>query len=127
MKNRQLPNNSHGFTLIEVLLALAIISIALTALLKVTSQNVENTKRLKDKAISHWVAMQGVAMVQLDMIELNPSIEATEATTLFNSKCYWRVQTSPTPNKHVQLITIKTSFSDTGPFGETVKAFRYLP
>lgn len=38
-----------GFTLIEVLLALAVVAIALTALLKATSQDVANTQRIKEK------------------------------------------------------------------------------
>ena len=57
--------NKKAFTLIEVLLALAVIAIALTALLKVTSQDVSYARRLKDKTLSHWVAKQGVSMVQL--------------------------------------------------------------
>lgn len=41
--------NKSGFTLIEVLLALSVIAIALTALLKAISQNVETTRRVKEK------------------------------------------------------------------------------
>lgn len=45
----QKRSNESGFTLIEVLLALSIIAIALTALLKAISQNVETTRRIKEK------------------------------------------------------------------------------
>lgn len=40
-----------GFTLIEVLLALTVIAIALTALLKATAQNTDNTHRIKEKQL----------------------------------------------------------------------------
>ena len=66
-------NKAHGFTLIEVLLALSVIAIALTALLKATAQNIQNTHRIKEKTISHWIAMQGVSMIQLDLVQINPS------------------------------------------------------
>lgn len=71
-----------GFTLVEVLLALTVIAIALTALLKATAQNIENTHRIKEKTISHWVAMQGVSMIQLNLLQLNQSQESTQATTM---------------------------------------------
>ena len=80
-----------GFTLIEVLLALAIIAISLTALLKATSEDISITDRIKNKSISHWVAMQGVAAVQLGLIKIHLNQEATEVTTLLGQKWYWRV------------------------------------
>lgn len=117
----------HGFTLIEVLLALAIIAIALTALLKATAQNIENTRRLKEKTISHWVAMQGVSMIQLNLIHLNPTIETTQATTMLGEKWYWRAKISTTPVKTIQKITISLSLKESGPFREELTAFRYNP
>jgi general secretion pathway protein I len=115
-----------GFTLVEVLLALAIIAIALTALLKVTAQNIENTQRIKDKTISHWVAMQGVTMIQLNLVQVNSSQESTQTTTLLNQKWYWRAKISPTALKKIQQITISVSLNSSGPFREELTAFRYL-
>jgi prepilin-type N-terminal cleavage/methylation domain-containing protein len=47
-----------GLTLIEVLVALAIISIALTAIIKATSENIRGTAYLQDKTIAMYVARQ---------------------------------------------------------------------
>lgn len=44
-----MQRKTSGFTLIEVLLALTIIAVALTALLKAIAQNVEHTQRIKEK------------------------------------------------------------------------------
>lgn len=115
-----------GFTLVEVLLALAIIAIALTALLKVTAQNIENTHRLKEKTISHWIAMQGAAMIQLHLIQVNTSQESTQVTTMLNQKWYWRAKTSTTSIKKMQQITISVSKNQAGPFYEELIAYRYL-
>ena len=114
-----------GFTLIEVLLALAVIAIALTALLKSNAQTISNTQRVRDKAISHWVAMQAVSMIQLNLIELDPSQESTQATTLLGEKWYWRAKVLPTPIKTIQLMSISTSIKQSGPFQEELLAFRY--
>jgi general secretion pathway protein I len=115
-----------GFTLIEVLLALAIIAIALTALLKATAQNIDNTHRLKEKSVSHWIAMQGVTMIQLGLVHVNHSQESTQSTTMLGQQWYWRAKLSATPVKKMQQITISVSTRQSGPFREELIAFRYL-
>lgn len=115
-----------GFTLVEVLLALAVIAIALTALLKISAQNVDSTRRIKERSISHWVAMQAVTMIQLNLVQLKSSQETSFATTMLNQKWYWRAKISPTPVKSIQLITISTSLRQNGSFQEELTAFRYL-
>ncbi|MFO2995453.1 GspI family T2SS minor pseudopilin variant LspI [Legionella pneumophila serogroup 1] len=115
-----------GFTLIEVLLALTVIAIALTALLKATAQNIDNTHRIKEKTISHWVAMQGIAMIQLNLLRASQSQESTQATTMLGQKWYWRAKISATPIKRMQQITISVSSKQAGPFREELIAFRYL-
>lgn len=115
-----------GFTLVEVLLALAVIAISLTAILKATAQNIQTTQRIKEKTISHWVAMQGVSMIQLNLVSINPSQESTQVTTLLNQKWYWRAHVSATPIKQMQRLTISVSQAQSGPFREELTAFRYL-
>jgi general secretion pathway protein I len=120
--------NKHqtGFTLMEVLLALVIIAVALTALLKVTGQNISNTERVKEKTISHWIAMQAVTMIQLNLVQLNQSQESTQVTTMLNQKWYWRARVSSTAIKNTQKIIILVSTKSAGPFREELTAFRYL-
>ncbi len=47
-----------GLTLIEVLIALAIVGIAMTAIIKATSQNIRSTAYLQNKLIAMWVGQQ---------------------------------------------------------------------
>jgi len=119
--------NNQGFTLLEVLLALAIIAIALTALLKATAQNVVNTERIKDKTISHWVALQGISMIQLGLLPVIENREITQVTSMLGQKWYWRVDVRRSAIKSVQQITIKVSKNQSGPFENPVLAFRYQP
>lgn len=116
-----------GFTLIEVLIALSIIAIALTALLKAISQNVDTTRRVKEKTVGHWVAMQGVAMIQLNLLQINQSQETTQDTIMLNQHWYWRAKVSATSQKHIQKIVISVSTEKIGPFREELQAFRYVP
>lgn len=116
-----------AFTLIEVLLALAIIAIALTALLKATSQNVAFTDRIKEKNTRHWVAMQGVHMIQLGLLPVYAKEEVTQVTTMFHEPWYWRAKLTASPIKHMDQIQITTSKHETGPFEYPLIAFRYAP
>lgn len=116
-----------GFTLIEVLLALAVIAIALTALLRATSQAIDNTSRIKEKTISHWVASQGVTMIQLGLVQVSTNQESTQVTTMLGQRWYWRVKLNNTAAKSLQLMTISVSTKQNGPFRPELTAFRYVP
>lgn len=119
-------NKAKGFTLIEVLLALAVIAISLTALLRATAQTIDHTHRVKEKTISHYIAMQAVTMIQLNLVQLNPTQETTQVTTMFNQQWYWRAHSTTTPAKGVQKLIILVSPNQSGPFKEELYAFRYV-
>lgn len=114
-----------GFTLIEVLLALAVIAIALTAILKATSQNTLFTNRIKEKTIGHWVAMQAIASINLGQVTLDVGRESTGSIKMLGQKWYWRGLLTPTALKHVQQITIHVSKSQDKGFSSPLVAFRY--
>lgn len=114
----------HGFTLIEVLIALAIIAIALTALLKASSEDVSHTTKIKERTISHWVAMQGINAIQLNLIPIHFNQEISEVTTMLGERWYWRARVSPTDVPSMQLITITVSNSPSGPFTTPLYGFR---
>lgn len=57
--------SARGFTLIEVLVALAVIAIALSGALKLATDNVTNAAALEEKVFAHWVAMNRVAELSM--------------------------------------------------------------
>ncbi len=58
-----------GFTLLEVLIALAILAISLTALLKATSEDIRDTGYLKDKTVAMMLSNNVLTNVQEGRIE----------------------------------------------------------
>ncbi|MCK4744297.1 MAG: type II secretion system minor pseudopilin GspI [Sulfuriflexus sp.] len=65
-------NSAHsmkGMTLIEVLVALVIIAVALSAAIRSVNAGVANTDYLKQKSFAHWVAMNEIAEQQVNGIE----------------------------------------------------------
>jgi len=114
-----------GFTLIEVLIALAIVSIALAALLKATSTGVRHTEQIKDRTIAHLIQMQAIAAIQLGLEPVNNQQNVTKVTTMFGQQWYWKAVLKPTPIKNTDLLTISISKKSSGPFIDDLSAFRY--
>ena len=122
-----ISHKNNGFTLIEVLLALAVIAIALTALLKATAQSVAHTQQIKDKSISHWVAMQAVAAVQLGLVSPGFNQPVSEVTKMLGQRWYLRAELTTTPIHSMQKIRVTVSKTQSGPFNDELIAFRHHP
>ena len=58
-------HGQRGFTLLEILVALAILAIALTAIITTAANQAANTTHLRDKTLAHWVALNKIAELQL--------------------------------------------------------------
>jgi general secretion pathway protein I len=119
-----MTQNVRGFTLIEVLLALSILAIALTALLKATAENIRGTQHIKAKTISHWVAMQAIASLQSGLVPAHDNQNITKKMTFLGKTWFWNAQISSTSMPGVQKITIKTSDHADGPFINPLIGFR---
>jgi general secretion pathway protein I len=117
---------SRAFSLIEVLLALAIIAIALTALLKATSHDIVFNTRIKSKMLSHWVSLQGISMGQLGLLPLQDKQEISQRSVLLQEEYYWRISMQPTSLSKVKKLFISTSQSQNGPFNRTLVGYKYI-
>ena len=60
------PFRSRGFTLLEVLVALVILTISLAAAISATSRYVANSTYLRDRSFAHWVAMNRITETYLE-------------------------------------------------------------
>ena len=60
-----LPASSRGFTLVEVLVALAVVALGLTALMVAVSGTARTSGYLRDKTIAQWIAMNRLTQVRL--------------------------------------------------------------
>lgn len=102
-----------GLTLVEVLVALAILSIALTALILNTTENTRNIQYLYEKTAAHWVAMNVLNQVQLDMITpaRSPSF-STGSMELMNTNWQWKLQIEITPDSSMNRIIVKVGHDE---------------
>jgi general secretion pathway protein I len=95
-----------GFTLIEILVALAVIAIALTAVVSETGQHIGSAVRMRDRTFAHWVAMNRVAEAHLS--NAWPSLGASDGTALMAGRdWYWSMKVSETPDEAIRRIDVE--------------------
>ena len=95
-----------GFTLIEVLIALAILAIALGALVAETSHYISNTARLQDRTLAHWIAANRVAELQVG--DVWPTAGTSNGTVEFAGREWaWTVIVSDTPDESIRRVDVE--------------------
>lgn len=103
-----------GLTLIEVLIALAIVAIALTAVIKTVSQNIRSTAYLQDKTIAMWVGELTLNEAKLNLLSPSMMDNTTHITNMLERDWYWRAVQEDTPNKQIRKITVRVFAQDSG-------------
>ena len=99
-------SREQGLTLIEVLIALAIAAIALTAVIKATSQSIRGVTYLQNKSIAMWVAQEVMTEARLGLITLPPQSSPLERTvTMLDRDWYVEASSEETPNKNIKKIS----------------------
>jgi len=89
-----------GFTLMEVLLALAIIALSLPAAIVVVSEVSTSAAQLQDKTFAQWVALNKIAEIRLQEGFPTPGKSDGEAE-LAGRTWHWVMEIKPTPNKDI--------------------------
>jgi len=97
-----------GFTLIELMVAVAVLAIGMTAVLHSTSQAAHAGVFLKQKTIAHWVASNRAA--ELSINQEWPSPGVTIGTETMASQT-WQLETEvrDTGVPELRLVTIRVS------------------
>ena len=81
-----------GFTLIEVLIALAILAIAICAVLKALGDSARNASQLQSKLAAHWLAMNKVAECQLGLLHFEHENQHEGHALVLNHEFAWSAQ-----------------------------------
>jgi general secretion pathway protein I len=97
-----------GFTLIEILVALAILAVALAAGMRSVAQSTNVATILKQRTLALWVAQNRLAEAQLAVPW--PAMGARDgAAQQANARFVWRETVSGTPNPGFRKIEISVA------------------
>jgi len=99
-----------GFTLVEVLVALAILAVALAAGFRSVAQTAESSSALKSRTLALWVAQNRLAAAQLEVPA--PAIgERQGADNQAGASFVWHENVVGTPNPAFRRIEITVADS----------------
>ncbi|OUD14289.1 type II secretion system minor pseudopilin GspI [Thioflexithrix psekupsensis] len=97
------PKN--GFTLLEVLVALAVVAIALAAVIKALGQQVENQRYLQDRTLGQWVAHNVLTELQVKN-EWVAVGEKEGNTDMAQRSWFWRIEVSNTIDPRLRRVVV---------------------
>ena len=100
-----LKREQRGFTLLEVLVALAVLTMGLGAVIKVAGSQASQLAYLKDKTIALWVANNKVNDVQLNKW---PSTGTSSGREFMASQEWqWKLKVSNTADKDLRRLDVE--------------------
>lgn len=100
--------HQRGFTLLEVLVALAVLAITMGALIKVTDSYAFNAGYLQEKTLAQWIAENKAVEYQL-MQEFPPVGNKEGETEMAKIDWQWRVKVSNTDDKRLRRLDISVA------------------
>lgn len=99
-------NRERGFTLIEVLIALAVVALALLALTRAASVQVQSFDALRERTFAGWVAANTLAETRLAH-SFPPTGRSEGRTRLAERDWRWTREVQPTPDAGIRRIDIR--------------------
>lgn len=105
------PRIPRGFTLIEVMVALAIVAFGLIAVFGQLNQSATAAMRLRDRSFAHWVAMNRI--VELRLAGGFPAVGTrSDDVEMANQRWHYEVKISATEDDRLRRVDVTVSPAD---------------
>lgn len=104
LRPRTLRQN--GFTLVEILVSLAILSIMLGALIQSAGANASNAGRLRDRAVAEWVASNRLAEMQLSQ-SFPETGSRNGDEEMFGTRWYWKTIVQKVEDEDLRRVDVE--------------------
>lgn len=126
-----MTTRSRGFTLVEVMVALAVLAIALPALLFAINEQVSGLNTLREKSVAHWIASDRMTQLRLQnhYRDFLPSSRRRGDVELLGRTWYWEETTEKTANDQLLQvdITVRAEDETDAPALASLSAFFSIP
>ncbi len=108
---RAVRSSRGGFTLIEVLVALAIVAIGMTALMSALTSSANTTVFMRDKTLAEWVALNQIEAVRLAL--QRPTKGETDGDAeMAGRKWKWHQEIMETEVKGIMRVDVSAKPSE---------------
>ena len=103
--------SQRGFTLLEVLVAMAVLAISMGAVIKVAAEGGNNAGYLREQTLASWVALNKVNEVLL--ARSWPEVGNSQGVaTMAGREWHWEMRVSGTADEALRRLDIAVSASD---------------
>ncbi len=103
---------ARGFTLLEVLVALAIVSLGMIAVFGQINQSVAGASHLRNKTLAHWIALDQITELRIKN-EFPAVGEHSKEIEMAHALWRYTVKISETPADNLRRIDVSVAFEDT--------------
>ena len=103
-----------GFTLVEVLVALAVVALTIPALLFALDQQIDGTGYLRDRSLARIVAVNRLSELRLGLRGGRPLLRGSASgdEEMAERLWYWRIDSESTDFPDLYRVSIRVSDSD---------------
>jgi len=106
-------SRSRGFTLVEVLIALAVVALGAAALMSALSSGSQTVERLRDRSFAEWVALNRLTELRL-AAQWPAESGASGELEMAGRRWQWRQLIEPTEVERLWRLQIDVRPLDTG-------------
>lgn len=81
---------ARGFTLLEVLVALVVVALGMSALLETLTQSAQNVANLRERTVAEWIAMNQLALARLSLNAPTIGVTQGDVQNCANGNWHWQ-------------------------------------
>ncbi|MCB1920083.1 MAG: type II secretion system minor pseudopilin GspI [Candidatus Competibacteraceae bacterium] len=116
-----------GFTLLEVLVALAVLAIAMGAMINAATQSIASTTYLRDQTFASWVALNKVNELLLDPDPWPEEGSRQGNAELANRVWRWEARFAKTDDPDLRRLEVAVRSAENAPALSVLTAFKAKP
>ena len=116
-----------GFTLLEVLVALAVLAIAMGAIIHAATQSINTVATLRDQTFASWVTLNQVNTLLLEAKPWPEEGSRTGNVELANRTWRWEARFFKTEDPDLRRVEVTVRASETGSELDKLIAFKGKP